>query len=54
MVKDPPTKDWIHHFEEYTNTNHKKEIHSDPYASIIDKQELLKGWFVPTLSLIHI
>ena len=50
MVKDPPTKDWIHYFEEYTNTNHRKEIHSDPYASIIDKKELLKGWFVPTMA----
>ena len=50
MVKDPPTKDWIHYFKEYTNTNHRKEIHSDPYASIIDKKELLKGWFVPTMA----
>ena len=50
MVKDPPTRDWIHYFEEYTNTNHRKEIHSDPYASIIDKKELLKGWFVPSMA----
>ena len=50
IVKDPPTKDWIHYFEEYTNTNHRKEIHSDPYASIIDKKELINGWFVPTMA----
>jgi glycosidase len=50
MIKDLPTKDWIHQFEKYTNTNHRKEIHSDPYASQMDKKELLEGWFVPTMA----
>ncbi|MEK9612580.1 MAG: glycoside hydrolase family 13 protein [Flavobacteriaceae bacterium] len=50
MIKDLPTKDWIHQFKKYTNTNHRKEIHSDPYASQTDKKELLEGWFVPTMA----
>ena len=50
MVKDLPTSDWIHQFEIYTNTNHRKEIHSDPYATVIDRKELLEGWFVPTMA----
>ena len=50
MVKDLPSSDWIHQFETYTNTNHRKEIHSDPYATEIDRKELLEGWFVPTMA----
>lgn len=50
MIKDLPTSDWIHQFEKYTNTNHRKEIHSDPYASEIDRKELLQGWFVPSMA----
>ncbi|MCH1433269.1 MAG: glycoside hydrolase family 13 protein [Flavobacteriaceae bacterium] len=50
MVKDLPSSDWIHQFENYTNTNHRKEIHSDPYATEIDRKELLEGWFVPTMA----
>ena len=50
MVKDLPTSDWIHQFEHYTNTNHRKEVLSDPYASEIDRKELLQGWFVPSMA----
>ena len=50
MVKDLPTSDWIHQFENYTNTNHRKEVLSDPYASEIDRKELLQGWFVQSMA----
>ncbi|MDG1762203.1 MAG: glycoside hydrolase family 13 protein [Flavobacteriaceae bacterium] len=50
IIKDLPTPDWIHQFDNYTNTNHRKEIHSDPYASNSDRKELLQGWFVPTMA----
>ena len=50
MVKDLPTSDWIHQFKNYTNTNHRKEIHSDPYAAEQDRKELLEGWFVPSMA----
>lgn len=50
MIKDLPTQDWIHQFEKYTETNHRKEIHSDLYASAIDRKELVEGWFVSTMA----
>ena len=50
MIKDLPAPDWIHQFEKYTNTNHRKEIHSDPYVSEIDQKKLIHGWFVPTMA----
>jgi glycosidase len=50
MIKDLPSSDWIHQFEKYTNTNHRKEIHSDSYATTIDRNELLQGWFVPSMA----
>jgi glycosidase len=50
MIKDLPESDWIHQFAEYTNTNHRKEIHSDPYAAGQDRKELKEGWFVPSMA----
>jgi glycosidase len=49
MMKDLPTNDWIHQFENYTQTNHKRSTISDINASEIDKQICLDGWFVPTM-----
>ena len=49
MMEDLPSPDWIHQFENYTNTNHRKEIFSDPYKAKIDYDELTQGWFVPTM-----
>jgi glycosidase len=49
MMKDLPTKDWIHQFENYTQSNHKKSTISDTNASKIDKEICVEGWFVPTM-----
>ncbi len=49
IIKDIPTKDWIHQHDTYTETNHRKELYSDPYASEIDYKELEEGWFVPSM-----
>jgi len=49
MMKDLPTHDWIHQFENYTQTNHKRSTISDINASEIDKKICLDGWFVPTM-----
>ncbi|UQD55890.1 glycoside hydrolase family 13 protein [Flavobacterium sp. K5-23] len=49
MMKDLPTKDWIHQFENYTQSNHKKSTISDTNAATIDKEICLDGWFVPTM-----
>ncbi|MFA9186716.1 glycoside hydrolase family 13 protein [Flavobacterium sp. FBOR7N2.3] len=54
MVNDSPTKDWIHQFENYTQTNHKRSTISDINASKIDRTICLNGWFVPTMPDLNI
>lgn len=54
MVKDSPTADWIHRFENYTETNHKRSTVSDISASKIDRLICLNGWFVPTMPDLNI
>ena len=54
MVKDSPTNDWIHRFENYTETNHKRSTVSDVNASKIDRTICLNGWFVPTMPDLNI
>ena len=54
MVKDLPTADWIHQFENYTETNHKRSTISDPNASEIDRNTCIKGWFVPSMPDLNI
>ena len=48
-MKDLPTKDWVHDFEKYGQTNFRGVVGSDPYASKADTDRLLKGWFVPEM-----
>ena len=45
-MKDLPTKDWVHDWETYGQTNYRGVIAGDPYISKADKDRLLKGWFV--------
>ena len=45
-MKDLPSKDWVHSWEEYGQTNYRGPIASDPYASKYDSDKLLNGWFV--------
>jgi glycosidase len=45
-MKDLPTKDWIHDWERYGQTNYRGVIVSDPYASQYDMDKLQKGWFI--------
>ena len=46
---DLPTNDWINRDAEFSPTNHRREAHQDPYASDFDKEEMITGWFVPTM-----
>ena len=48
-MKDLPTKDWINQGAEFSPTNHRRESHQDPYASDFDKEQMIRGWFVPTM-----
>ena len=45
-MKDLPTQDWVHDWEEVGQTNYRGVIAGDPYISQHDKDRLLKGWFV--------
>jgi glycosidase len=45
-MDDLPTKDWVHDYEEYGQTNYRGVIVGDPYASQSDMDRLVKGWFV--------
>ncbi|TDD99254.1 glycoside hydrolase family 13 protein [Flavobacterium cellulosilyticum] len=49
MMKDLPTPDWIHQFENYTQTNHKRTVIHDTHASKSDTKICMEGWFAPTM-----
>ncbi len=48
-MKDLPSKDWIHQFDEFTRTNYRASTYMDPYASETDKMLMEKGWFDVTM-----
>jgi glycosidase len=45
FVKDLPSRDWIHQFAEYTNSNYRLSTTIDPYASTFDVDKMQQGWF---------
>jgi glycosidase len=49
MMKDLPTQDWIHQFENFTQTNHRRTVIHDTNASKIDTQTCMDGWFAPSM-----
>ncbi|RNA62119.1 alpha-amlyase [Chryseobacterium nematophagum] len=53
MIKDIPTKDWIHWFEDgdqgFKRSNYKTTTQFDTNASEMDKKEALDGWFDKTM-----
>ena len=52
MIKDLPSKDWIHYFEGangYAQTNYRLSTVYDPNASKLDRELAEKGWFVPSM-----
>ena len=48
-MKDLPSKDWIHQFDEFTRTNYRASTYMDPYASVTDRMLMEKGWFDVTM-----
>jgi len=48
-MKDLPTKDWIHQFDQFTRTNYRASTYMDPYAADIDVMLMEKGWFDITM-----
>ena len=49
FMTDPPTEDWINHWPENQNTNHREQAIFDIHASSKDKEIMVGGWFVPHL-----
>lgn len=49
FVLDPPMKDWFNTSQGDKAPNHREEVFYDPYASQIEKIQMLDGWFVPHL-----
>ena len=60
-MKDLPFKDWVNHQSNYEanianwsnettiNSNHRRTVNQDRYASVVDKDGNSEGWFVATM-----
>ena len=44
-VQDPPMKDWLHQWSNYTQTTYKDQTIFDPHASNADRKQMQDGWF---------
>ncbi len=47
LFVDPPAKNWFNQWDTYTNTNYNDQPLVDKYASSLDRNETVKGWFTP-------
>lgn len=45
LVRDAPSKDWLHQWPSFTQTSYKDQPLMDPYAAAIDKRITSDGWF---------
>ncbi len=45
FIRDLPSDNWIHQFDEFTKSNFRAPTTFDPYASDYDKTKMLTGWF---------
>lgn len=44
-MKDLPQKDWVNQWPEYTRSNYRGGVISDPYHSQFDQKKMSDGWF---------
>lgn len=49
MINDLPTRDWIHQFPEFTNSNYRMTTQFDTNASKRDAEHCMDGWFVKSM-----
>jgi glycosidase len=49
LIQDLPTRDWIHQFPGYGQTNYRMETQMDPHASERDFRYCVEGWFVRSM-----
>ncbi|MCB2218858.1 MAG: glycoside hydrolase family 13 protein [Bacteroidetes bacterium] len=45
FIRDLPSDNWIHQFDDYTRSNFRAATTFDPYASDYDQERMLTGWF---------
>ncbi len=48
-MQDLPAPDWVNLHEEYTQSNHRKEVWHDPYVAAVDRRANETGWFDRTM-----
>lgn len=50
LVKDLPSKNWIHQFPIHTASNYRSTVIMDPYRSSNDEKIMSDGWFDTTMA----
>ena len=45
-MKDLPFHNWVNYPDSIQITNHRRTVNQDMYASVADKELMVKGWFV--------
>jgi glycosidase len=45
FIKDLPSQDWINQHKEFTRSNFRGSVITDPHASSYDRNIMLTGWF---------
>ncbi|MHC1707763.1 MAG: glycoside hydrolase family 13 protein [Bacteroidales bacterium] len=48
-MNDLPDPNWINHWPEFTRSNYRAGVITDPYVSETDKIKMQKGWFDTTM-----
>jgi neopullulanase len=48
-VQDPPMKNWLHVWPEYTQTSAREQTIFDPHGSKADENIMVDGWFSPQM-----
>jgi neopullulanase len=49
LFRDLPEKNWIHQFPEFTRSNYRSTVISDPYHATSDLRRMNDGWFDTTM-----
>lgn len=49
-MKDLPQKDWVNQWPEFTRSNYRAAVVTDPYASNYDMKKMSDGWFDKTMA----
>jgi glycosidase len=48
-MNDLPFHDWINYADSMRITNHRRTVNEDPYAATVDKELMVRGWFVSSM-----